>query len=53
MIKNTYELTQLIAEEGKILTNGTDYRTKIIGRTESLAGWAEVDISTVPEGYQV
>ena len=50
MIINTYTLTELIAEEGKLLTNGTEYAEVIyLGDNDSVDNWQEVDASQAPQ----
>lgn len=46
----TYTLTKLIADEGKVLTNGTEYATALyLGAYDSPDNWQEVDESQKPQ----
>jgi hypothetical protein len=46
----TYTLTKLIADEGKVLTNGTEYTTALyLGAYDSVDNWQEVDESEAPQ----
>ena len=51
MIKITYlNPRMIIADEGKVLTNGEVYTTVVyLGKDEDIANWQEIDISEVPE----
>ena len=45
----TYTITKLIADEGKVLTNGTEYGSLIyLGAYDSPDNWQEVDESEAP-----
>ena len=46
----TYTLTQLIADDGKVLTNGTEYAQEVyLGDNDSVDNWHEVDESQAPK----
>lgn len=46
----TYTLTQLIADEGKTLTNGKRYAKEVyLGDNDSVDNWQEVDESQAPQ----
>lgn len=51
MIKITYlNPRMIIADEGKVLTNGEVYTTVVyLGKDEDIANWQEIDISEVPK----
>ncbi len=51
MIKITYlNPRMIIADEGKILTNGEVYSSVVyLGKDEDIAIWQEIDISDVPK----
>lgn len=50
MTINTYTLTELVADEGKILTNGTEYAEVIyLGDNDKVENWQEVDKSQMPQ----
>ena len=53
MTQNTIQLITLQADEGKVLTNGETYSTKVyLGIYDNPENWHEIPISEIPPEAQ-